>query len=51
MRNKWFYYIKINEQDNSIITSGITFKEFIKGISEKPRNLLRIIKALLITKY
>lgn len=40
MRNNCFTYIKINEKDNKVKTSGIKFKEFMEGISEKPKNLL-----------
>lgn len=40
MRNKWFCYIKIDEENNSIITSGMTFKDFISGINQKPKNML-----------
>ena len=40
MKNKWFAYIKINEDENKILTSGIEFNEFINGINEKPKNVL-----------
>ncbi|MDK2564506.1 hypothetical protein QOZ84_13245 [Romboutsia sedimentorum] len=40
MKNSWFAYIKINEDNNKIKISGIKFKEFIQGIAEKPKNLL-----------
>ena len=33
-------YIKINDDENSVISSGISFKDFYLGISNKPKNLL-----------
>lgn len=40
MKNNCFAYIKINEVDNKVTTSGVKFREFMEGIIEKPKNLL-----------
>ena len=42
MKNSYFSYIKINTDDNSIFTSGISFKDFYDGLEIKPNNLLII---------
>jgi len=40
MKRKDFCYIKIDETNNYIFSSGMEFKDFMNGISEKPKNLL-----------
>jgi len=40
MKNKWFCYIQINEEENYVNTSGMTFNEFYEGIQVKPNNIL-----------
>ena len=40
MKNEWFSYIKIDEIDRCVHTSGITFEDFYNGIENKPLNLL-----------
>ena len=40
MENKWFCYIQINEEENYVHTSGMTFNEFYEGIQAKPENIL-----------
>ena len=40
MRNKWFAYIKIFENENYVHSSGITFNTFYNGIGDKPHNIL-----------
>ncbi len=40
MKNTWFCYIKIDEESNSVFTSGMTFKDFMSGIKETPNNIL-----------
>ena len=40
IKNKKFTYIRIDETEQYIHTSGITFEEFYNGIADKPQNLL-----------
>ena len=40
MRKNWFLYIKINEADKYIVSTGISFNDFINGIAVKPKNIL-----------
>ena len=40
MKNKWFAFIRIFENESYIESSGISFNEFYNGINEKPRNIL-----------
>ena len=40
MKNKWFAYIKIFEDENCVQSSGITFNTFYNGICNKPHNIL-----------
>ena len=40
MRNKWFCYIKIDETNNFVLTSGMEFRNFMNGIRTKPSNIL-----------
>jgi len=40
MRKNWFLYIKINETDKYIISTGISFNDFINGIDVRPTNIL-----------
>lgn len=40
MKNKWFTYIHIAEEENYIQSSGMSFNEFFNGVREKPHNLL-----------
>lgn len=40
MRKKWFCYIKIDEVNNYVLTSGMEFKDFMNGIKIKPNNIL-----------
>lgn len=40
MNNKCFTYIKIDEQQSCIYTTGMTFKEFIFGMKPKINNIL-----------
>lgn len=40
MRNKYFTYIKIDDQENRIRTSGVSWSDFYWGIQPKPQNLL-----------
>jgi len=40
VKNKCFSYVKIDKQNNCVITSGISWEEFYCGIGHKPENLL-----------
>lgn len=40
MGKNWFLYIKINEVDKHITTTGISFHDFINGIDVRPTNIL-----------
>ncbi|MDF2675669.1 MAG: hypothetical protein K0R09_3941 [Clostridiales bacterium] len=40
MRNTSFYYLKLNADTNNIISSGLSFNEFVNGIIDKPTNML-----------
>ncbi|QOR35454.1 hypothetical protein IMX26_01000 [Clostridium sp. 'deep sea'] len=40
MKQKEFYYVKINEQTNMIYSIGLSFAEFIESVSDKPQNVL-----------
>ena len=40
MKQKEFYYVKINEQTNMIYSIGLSFAEFIESVSYKPQNVL-----------
>ena len=40
MKNKWFAYIKIFENENYVQSSGITFNTFYYGVGNKPHNIL-----------
>jgi hypothetical protein len=40
MKNEWFAYIKIAENESYIQSTGITFNEFYHGIEGKPKSIL-----------
>ncbi len=40
MKNNWFVYIKIDTNNRKVKSSGIKFNESIKGIKDKPKNIL-----------